>query len=68
MVYVMGAQCNGVFAPAVRIVRDEPSTFNRPIIDEGPPFLRTWRRVYVLILGYLAAVIFGLYLFGRAFA
>jgi len=35
--------------------------------DGPPPFLRTWKRVYVGILIYLAAVIFAFYLFTRAY-
>jgi len=35
--------------------------------DEPPPFLRTWRRVYAAIMIYLALVVFGLYLFTRAY-
>jgi hypothetical protein len=35
--------------------------------DEPPPFLGTWRRVYIAILIYLAAIITASYLFTRAF-
>jgi hypothetical protein len=37
-------------------------------IDEPPPFLGTWRRVYIFILCYLAVVIAGFYVFSRAYA
>ncbi len=33
--------------------------------DEGPPFLGTWRRVYVATMIYLAGIIFVFYLFTR---
>jgi len=40
----------------------------RPIpSDEPPPFLGTWRRVYVVVLVYLALLIFASYLFTRAY-
>jgi len=35
--------------------------------DHNPPFLGTWRRVYVAVLIYLAAVIVLSYLFTRAY-
>jgi hypothetical protein len=39
----------------------------REIPDEGPPFLGTWRRVYIAILIYLAFIITASYLFTRAY-
>lgn len=33
--------------------------------DEPPPFLKTWPRVYAMVLVYLAALIVGFYLFSR---
>jgi len=36
--------------------------------DEPPPFLGTWRRVYTLILVYLAALIVLFYAFTRAYS
>jgi hypothetical protein len=39
----------------------------RDVPDDPPPFLRTWRRVYAAIVIYLAVLIFGLYLFTRAY-
>jgi hypothetical protein len=36
--------------------------------DEPPPFLRTWGRVYSLVIVYLGLVIAGLYGLTRAFA
>ena len=35
----------------------------REVADEPPPFLGTWRRVYVAVLIYLAAIIGICYLF-----
>lgn len=32
---------------------------------EPPPFLRTWNRVYAMVVIYLAAVIGGLYFLAR---
>ena len=36
--------------------------------DEPPPFLGTWRKVYIAILIYLALIITSFYAFTRAFA
>jgi hypothetical protein len=35
--------------------------------DGAPPFLGTWKRVYVAVLIYLAAVISAFYAFTRAY-
>jgi hypothetical protein len=35
--------------------------------DEPPPFLRTWRRVYVAVLIYLCVIVLASYLFTRAY-
>ena len=40
----------------------------KPILDEPPPFLGTWGRVYRFVLGYLALVIFLFCLFTRHYA
>jgi hypothetical protein len=40
----------------------------RQIPDEPPPILGTWPRVYVIVLVYLAVVIFAFYLFTVHFA
>lgn len=37
------------------------------MVDEPPPFLGSWRRVYTAVVLYLAALIFVFYLFTRAF-
>jgi hypothetical protein len=35
--------------------------------DEGPPILGNWRRLYIIILLYLACIITALYVFTRVF-
>lgn len=40
----------------------------RRVPDEPPPFLGTWRRIYVAVVIYLAAIILLFYLFTRAYA
>ena len=40
----------------------------RAVPDEPPPFLGAWRRVYTVVLLYLACLIALFYLFTRAFA
>jgi hypothetical protein len=37
----------------------------RDVPDEAPPFLGTWKRVYVAVLIYLVLIIFTAYLFTR---
>jgi len=37
------------------------------VADDPPPFLGTWRRVYVAVLIYLALIITAAYLFTRAY-
>jgi len=39
----------------------------REVPDEPPPFLHTWKRVYVAIVCYLAGIIAVFYLFTRAY-
>jgi hypothetical protein len=48
-------------------MRSEPDAPERPVIDEPPPFLGTWRRVYVFVLFYLAGLIGLFYAFTVAF-
>ena len=38
------------------------------IVDEPPPFLRSWRNVYIAVLVYLSLIIFSFYVFTRSFA
>ena len=40
----------------------------KPILDEPPPFLGTWTRVYRFVLVYLAVVIFLFWLFTKHYA
>lgn len=40
----------------------------REIVDEPPPLLRRWPRLYAVVLVYLAFLIFISYLFTRAYA
>ena len=40
----------------------------RHVVDEPPPFLGEWRRVYVFVLCWLAVVIVLFYAFSRMFA
>ena len=35
--------------------------------DEPPPFLGSWRRVYIAVIVYLAVIIAGFFLFTRAY-
>ncbi len=39
----------------------------RDVPDDPPPFLGTWKRVYVAVMIYLAAIILAFYLFARTF-
>ena len=43
-------------------------TDKKHILDEPPPFLGTWKRVYRMVLLYLAAVIFLFWLFTEHYA
>ena len=45
-----------------------PPGRERAVLEEPPPFLRTWRRVYTAVLLYLAFLIALFYAFTRAFA
>lgn len=47
---------------------EAPEPVRREVADEPPPFLGTWRRVYVAVLVYLGLLILGFYLFTRAYA
>ena len=35
--------------------------------DEPPPILGSWRRIYIIILLYLAVLVVAFYVFARAF-
>jgi hypothetical protein len=49
-------------------VSGTPHKTPHPIEDEPPPLLGTWRRIYLLVLGYLALLILAFYIFTRVFA
>jgi len=42
--------------------------FEKVILDEPPPFLGTWKRVYRLVLIYLAMIISLAWLFTKHYA
>ena len=65
-----GAHCKavhpcGCFAasPCYTPFMPEP----RDVPDEPPPFLGSWKRVYIAVLLYLGAIILGFYVFTRAY-
>ena len=39
-----------------------------PDPDEPPPFLGTWRKVYIFVICYLALLIAAFYVFARTFS
>ena len=41
---------------------------DKHILDEPPPFLGTWPKVYRMVLFYLAAIIFLFWLFTEHYA
>ncbi len=47
------------------MAQDSPE---RPIVDDPPPFLGSWRRVYIGVLIYLASLIGLFYIFTRVFS
>jgi hypothetical protein len=47
---------------------DKPVELTKPVLDEPPPVLGTWKRVYVFVLCWLAVVIALFYTFSRSFA
>ena len=50
------------------IVSQEQEDAPSRTADAPPPFLRTWRNVYLFVVIYLACLITGFYFFARAFA
>lgn len=46
-------------------MNDEP--LQKEVVDEPPPFLGTWPRVYAMVIVFLALLIVLFYLFARAF-
>jgi hypothetical protein len=49
-------------------VSGEPHKISRASEDEPPPILGTWRRIYIIVLCYLALLIGGFYVFTKVFA
>jgi hypothetical protein len=49
-------------------VSGAPHKIPHPAEDEPPPLLGSWRRIYILVLCYLALLIGGFYIFTRVFA
>lgn len=45
----------------------EPETSHRQVMDEAPPFLRSWPNVYRFVIAYLAVVIVLFYIFTAAY-
>jgi len=48
-------------------VRQDTDLLSHDVPDDPPPFLGTWRRVYLTTLLYLAGIIVVFYLFTRAY-
>ena len=48
-------------------MRDEGEIGRKQVIDEPPPFLGTWPRVYIMVICYLAALIGLFYALTKAF-
>jgi hypothetical protein len=46
----------------------DPLRSQRQVVEEPPPFLGTWARVYAAVLGYLALLITALYALTRFFS
>jgi hypothetical protein len=46
---------------------DEPRGPEKEVIDDPPPFCRTWGRVYMVVIAYLAVLIIVFWAFTRAF-
>ena len=44
-----------------------PHKTPHPIEDPPPPVFGAWRRIYILVLGYLAFLIIAFYVFTRVF-
>jgi len=49
-------------------VSGAPHKIPRSAEDEPPPLLGSWRRIYTIVLLYLALLIGGFYIFTRVFA
>jgi hypothetical protein len=49
-------------------VSGAPHKMPHPVDDEPPPILGSWRRIYIIVLCYLALLIAGFYFFTKVFA
>jgi hypothetical protein len=49
-------------------VSGTPHKISHPVEDEPPPILGSWRRIYIIVLCYLAVLIAGFYFFTKVFA
>ena len=45
-----------------------PEAMERTVADDPPPFLGTWKRVYIAVICYLAGIITLFHIFSRVFA
>jgi hypothetical protein len=50
------------------LVSETPEQQARVTVEEPPPFLGSWQRVYIFVICYLAVLITGFYVFSRAYA
>lgn len=46
---------------------EQHSELHRQVVDEPPPFLKTWPNVYRFVLAYIAVVITLFYIFTAAY-
>jgi len=47
--------------------KDNQQKIERELNEDTPPVLSTWNRVYALVIGFLALLIFLFYLFTKAY-
>ena len=40
----------------------------KQVIDEPPPFLGSWRRIYILVILYLVTLITAFWFFGKGWS
>jgi hypothetical protein len=45
-----------------------PKLEHGPLSEEPPPILRTWKRIYLGVIGWLGLLIVLFYLFARTFS
>jgi hypothetical protein len=44
-----------------------PGSEDRDVEEDSPPLFATWNRIYALVIGFLAFLIFIFYLFTKAY-